>query len=149
MEENVKERIRRLAREKGSSITKIESICGLSNGTIGKWDKSKPSFDNALKVADALEVSMEYLMTGVDSADSAPTPREIDELAAKADFWRVEREKFKQKAIADIKKESPEKISGLTDREDLLIKMFRKLELPYKRIILSSVLSFLEEQEEF
>jgi transcriptional regulator with XRE-family HTH domain len=56
------EKIRKLAKEKGLSITKLEEAVGLGNGTITKWDKGSPVLANLKKVADFLGVSIEDLI---------------------------------------------------------------------------------------
>lgn len=44
------------------SITKLEEKLNLGNGTIGKWEKSSPSADKLIKVADELHCSVDYLL---------------------------------------------------------------------------------------
>lgn len=56
------EKIRKHAKEKGLSIARLEASVGLSNGAIGKWDKSSPRVANLKKVADFLKVSIEELL---------------------------------------------------------------------------------------
>lgn len=55
------DKIRTLAREKGTSIPKIEKACGLSNGSISKWNESSPKVENLKKVADHLGVTLDFL----------------------------------------------------------------------------------------
>lgn len=52
------EEIRALCKQQGISLTKLEQKLGFGNGVIGRWDKSKPSYDRIVKVADALGVSV-------------------------------------------------------------------------------------------
>lgn len=59
-------RIKQLTKEKNSSISQIERQLKLGNGTIRRWDTNSPSADKVLAVADLLNVSVEYLMTGED-----------------------------------------------------------------------------------
>lgn len=57
------ERVLKIASEKGLSIYKLEQMAGLGNGTIGKWKTSKNTSINTLvKVAEALDVSIDYLL---------------------------------------------------------------------------------------
>lgn len=60
------DRINELAKQKGVSISTIEKILGLGNGIIGKWRKQSPSCDKLKLVADYLNVSIDYLITGKD-----------------------------------------------------------------------------------
>lgn len=59
-------RIKQLTKEKNSSISQIERQLNLGNGTIRRWDTNSPSADKILAVANLLNVSVEYLMTGED-----------------------------------------------------------------------------------
>ena len=52
----------RLCKEKGISIARLERETGIGNGTIGRWEKSSPSVDNAKKVADFFGVTVDSLM---------------------------------------------------------------------------------------
>ncbi len=58
------DRIKALAAEKGVTIAKIESCLGLSNGIIGKWKTQDPSAHKLHLVADYLNTSVDYLLTG-------------------------------------------------------------------------------------
>jgi len=64
--DNVKERVKRLCKEKGITIQQLEKQIGLSNGTISKWDRYNPRMDKLQLVADFFSVSTDYL-TGVSS----------------------------------------------------------------------------------
>lgn len=48
------EYLRKLCKENGTSLTKIEELFGWANGTIGKWSKNKklPSHDRLKAIAD-------------------------------------------------------------------------------------------------
>lgn len=69
--------IRKLAKQKGVSLTKLEEILGFGNGTIGKWAKQSPSCDKLGAVADYLSVSLDYLYFGKEK--SSPTELSEDE----------------------------------------------------------------------
>ena len=56
------ENIKRIARQKGVSIYRIEKDLDLSNGMISKWSTSTPFVTNIRKVADYLNVPLEELM---------------------------------------------------------------------------------------
>ena len=55
------ENIIRICKEKNISIAKLERETGISNGTIGRWGVSSPSFDNVLKVAKYLGTTLDAL----------------------------------------------------------------------------------------
>ena len=54
--------IKRLAKEQGKSIAKLEKQAGLSNGSISKWDDHAPQADRLQRVAYVLGVTSEYLL---------------------------------------------------------------------------------------
>jgi len=58
------ERIRTLAKEKGTTIKALERELGIGNGTIRGWDQSSPSAVKLLAVATFLDTSTDYLLTG-------------------------------------------------------------------------------------
>lgn len=48
--------------EKRTTIAGLERAVGLHNGTIGKWRKSRPRYDNIKKVADYLGCTIDELV---------------------------------------------------------------------------------------
>jgi len=61
---NLFERIKEIASEQGLNIKNIEENAGLGNGTIRRWGTSPPSADKLFKIANMLNTTCEYLMTG-------------------------------------------------------------------------------------
>lgn len=57
-------RIRDLSKEKNLNLKTLEERAGFGNGTIRRWDNSPPSADKLLKIANLLNTSCEYLLTG-------------------------------------------------------------------------------------
>lgn len=60
------ERIKALAKEKNVSINKIEHDCGISPGSLCKWDNIMPSVDKVKRVAEYLDVSVDDLLENID-----------------------------------------------------------------------------------
>ena len=58
------ERIKLLAEPLNMTFASIERDIGIGRGTIRKWDINCPSADKLLKVANLLDTTMDYLMTG-------------------------------------------------------------------------------------
>lgn len=58
------ERIKSLAEQLNMTFASIERDTGLGRGTIRKWDTNCPSADKLLKVANLLNVSVDFLLTG-------------------------------------------------------------------------------------
>ncbi len=75
------DRIKELCKSKAINTEKLEAELGFSNGTINKWDTSRPSVDKLKAVADYFNVSMEYIMTGEEKQPT--TEGELSELAVK------------------------------------------------------------------
>ena len=61
--------IKALCDKRGISIRKLETELGFAHGTIGVWDKSRPSIDRAAAVADYFGVSIDWLLGRDDPAE--------------------------------------------------------------------------------
>lgn len=68
-------RIETLAKEKGLSLNRIERTVGLGNGTIKRWQTQSPRLDRLILVAQCLDVSLDYLVSGTGTA--APMSRVV------------------------------------------------------------------------
>ena len=53
-----------LAKENNLNLKLLEESAGFGNGTIRRWDNSPPAADKLLKVANMLNTSCEFLLTG-------------------------------------------------------------------------------------
>lgn len=60
------ERIREVCKNKGIPISKLERDCGFSNGYINSLKKGTVPEHKLSKIAERLEVSQNYLLTGED-----------------------------------------------------------------------------------
>lgn len=56
------DKVKKLAKERGISITNLEKELGIGNGTIGKWRESSPNVETLAKVAQYFGVSMDYFI---------------------------------------------------------------------------------------
>ena len=61
---NAVERVKAICKERKIPISKLESDCGFANGYIGQLRKGVFPDDRILKIAEYLNVSVDYLMTG-------------------------------------------------------------------------------------
>lgn len=60
---NLKDIVVRIAMERGIySVAALERKAGLGNGTIKKWNESMPSIDKLIAVANALGVSVGFIL---------------------------------------------------------------------------------------
>ena len=52
----VYERVVDYTTRNGMSIREFERMCGLSNGTVGKWRKAEPKVETIHKISDATHI---------------------------------------------------------------------------------------------
>jgi transcriptional regulator with XRE-family HTH domain len=69
---NIKERIREICQEHNINLPKLEAELGFGKGTISKWDKSAPSIDKLMKVADYFKISLDELVYTIRIYDIRP-----------------------------------------------------------------------------
>lgn len=100
---SIVKRIREEGKKYGMTIASIERNTQISNGTIGKWDKSVPSVENIYKVSKLLNVSMEYLLFG----EKTDTNLSLDEIE-----WLELYREIPDKLKKDLKHECHGYISG-------------------------------------
>lgn len=74
------DRIKLKCAENNQSISFVENECGLGHGTIRRWNNNSPAVDKAKIVADFLQVSFEWLVTGKEAAELTPEEQELVDL---------------------------------------------------------------------
>lgn len=62
------ERVKQICEAKHMSIRELEFLASVSYGSIGHWRTSVPRIDNVIAVADALGVSVDYLIGGINDS---------------------------------------------------------------------------------
>ena len=65
------ERIKKVAKEKGYSINRLEKDAGFPRSYIGKFKTITPSIDKIQKIAEILGVSVDYLMNGEEPKEES------------------------------------------------------------------------------
>lgn len=78
------ENVREAAKEKGYSINRLEKELGFARSYIGKFKAITPSIDKIQKIADFLDVTTDYLMSG-DKAENNLTARDNRDIAKDLD----------------------------------------------------------------
>lgn len=78
------ENVREAAKEKGYSINRLEKELGFARSYIGKFKTITPSIDKIQKIADFLDVTTDYLMSG-DKAENNLTARDNRDIAKDLD----------------------------------------------------------------
>ncbi len=61
------EKIRDVAKSKGYSVNRLEQELGFARSSINKFNKNKPSIEKLQQIADFLNVSLDYLLTGQEA----------------------------------------------------------------------------------
>ncbi len=54
-------------KSRGTNFKQLERDCGIVNGTIRRCDEKSPGLDKIYKVADFLQISLDYLVYGRES----------------------------------------------------------------------------------
>ena len=99
--------------EKGLKNADVARATGISNMTLSDWKRGKsvPKSDKMRKIAEYLNVSVDYLMTGKDGAFT----KEIAETDAKLLFMNKEIKKYALK-LNNLPKEKQKIIMDLIDQ---------------------------------
>jgi len=74
------ELVKKICKERKIPISALEKGCGFSNGYIRKLKEGKFPTNRIQKIADFLDVSVDYLMTGKEDNEFSPANAEIDRL---------------------------------------------------------------------
>lgn len=82
---NIVERIKLKCNEKNKSISSLENESTLGHGTIRRWNEKMPSIDKVQIVADMLQVSIDWLITGKEPDQLSPEEKKLIELYRNAD----------------------------------------------------------------
>ena len=71
---NTVERVKSICKERKIPISRLEKDCKFSNGYMGQLKKGTMTDDRLRTVSEYLDVSMDYLMTGKESAEKPEIP---------------------------------------------------------------------------
>lgn len=61
---SIVDRLQDIAKGRGTTFKQLERDIGLGNGTLRRWEEQSPRLDKLVKVADFLQVSLDYLVYG-------------------------------------------------------------------------------------
>ncbi|WP_421406146.1 helix-turn-helix domain-containing protein [Lacticaseibacillus paracasei] len=56
------QRVKKVSKQRGLTLTQVSNKAGLGEKTIYKWQKQNPKAETIQKVADVLQVSVDYLL---------------------------------------------------------------------------------------
>lgn len=105
------ERIRYIASTKGETLTSLEREIGLSKSSIRKWDIQSPSIEKVVKIAEYLQVSIDYIATGKMPSLS---DKEKDLLSKWNNLDQTEQEVIQSQidTLLEVKKKKNSKLSS-------------------------------------
>lgn len=83
---SIKETVRKLAQEAGTSLPKLELELGFGAGTISKWDKSAPSVDKLNAIADYFNVTVDYLLSRDKPEQKSSKPKDLKKILAEEEI---------------------------------------------------------------
>ena len=121
---NLKEKIEQLCNARGISVRALEKMAGLKDRTIQHWDKSEPSVQKALSVANALNVPIEELL-----------------MVYSHELERVAYIESTQMELNELKKSS----TVLSEEEAVLIDLFRKADNHDKATVMQLLSRYAED----
>lgn len=119
----LKDRVKKLAQERGISLPALEAELGFGNSTIVKWDRSTPNADKLNAVAKYFDVTMDYLLNGND--DTSLTTR--DERDISKIIEQTKEQLLSQEGLMfDGDPASPEAINSILDAMQIGMEMAKK-----------------------
>lgn len=74
------ERITKICDKRNLSLYAVEKGAELSDSSLRKWENTMPSWDKILRVANFLDVSIDYLLGNCDNPDSHKNPIVLSEV---------------------------------------------------------------------
>ena len=101
------QRVHEKRKELGLSVRALELKANLSNGTIQKWETQKGSYDKVLDVANALNVTVQWLITGKEVGE--PITEEEQQLL---NYYRQSDDRGKRTILRTAQAESGEETSS-------------------------------------
>lgn len=82
---DIVERIKLKCAEIGTNIANLEKELGIGNGVIRRWNERNPGAIHMLKVAEWLNVSVDWLLTGKEAGNLTPEEQLLVDLYRQAD----------------------------------------------------------------
>ena len=113
---NSVERVKTICKDRKIPISKLERDLGYSNGYIGQLRKGTFPNDRLKEIAEYLEVSIDYLMTGEDS--NPDTPYYLNDDAKEMAQFMFDNPEYKVlfDASRKVKKEDIQFVKEMIDR---------------------------------
>lgn len=82
---DIVQRIKTKCKENGTNISNLEKNLGIGNGNIRRWNIQNPGSDKVIEVANALNVSIDWLLTGKEVGKLSEDEQKLIDLYRMAD----------------------------------------------------------------
>lgn len=82
---DIVQRIKTKCKENGTNISNLEKNLGIGNGNIRRWNTQNPGSDKVIEVANALNVSIDWLLTGKEIGKLSEDEQKLVDLYRMAD----------------------------------------------------------------
>lgn len=79
------DRIKLKCKENNTSMNALEGELGFGNGTLRRWDERTPGADRLLILANRLNISVDWLLTGKETDQLSPDEKKLVDLYRNAD----------------------------------------------------------------
>ncbi len=124
--------IKEKLKEKGATMHDLELSCGLTSNSVYRWDKSSPSVDKVIRVADYFDCS-------------------VDELCGRM-YYVEQHEKATDAALENMLRfqsdlNATRSQDDLSDDERRIVRVFRSLSDPDKVQFLFQILKYSDNTE--
>lgn len=79
------DRIKLKCKENNTSMNALEGELGFGNGTLRRWDERTPGADRLLILANRLNISVDWLLTGKETDQLSPDEKRLVDLYRNTD----------------------------------------------------------------
>ncbi|MCC2250536.1 helix-turn-helix domain-containing protein [Virgibacillus sp. AGTR] len=85
---NTLERVKKLCKERGITVAKLEEELEIPKNTIYQWKRISPSLDKLKSIADYFNVSIDYLLGRTDIKNNDLTEKDERDIAKRMEKMR-------------------------------------------------------------
>ena len=83
------DRIKKISKQRGFSLTKVNDMANLGTNTIYSWKHKEPGINNLKAVANVLHVSVDYLLGKTDDPSTSSKSKKVDIKDAMQDDYTI------------------------------------------------------------
>lgn len=136
---NMGQKIKELRQQRGMTLEQVANIVGVGKSTVRKWETgmiANMKRDKIATLAQALGTTPAYLMGWQDEDDE--NPHEIKLLTA-FDKLDIDDQILVAQAVEDYKKNNDLHITQLSEEEQLLLDLFRRVPEDKQQLVLQMI----------